>query len=146
MSTALDRDVAAVQRIESVPTILDVVCRTTGLRFAAVARVTADRWIACQVLDNVEFGLAAGGELKVETTICREVRDAGKPVVINHVEEDPAYCGHPTSAMYGFQSYISMPIFTADGSVFGTLCALDPRPAMLTSPEVIGMFRLFAER
>jgi signal transduction histidine kinase len=47
--------------------------------------------------------------------------------------------------MYGFQSYISMPIILADGSFFGTLCAIDPRPARLKTPETIGMFRLFAE-
>jgi signal transduction histidine kinase len=47
--------------------------------------------------------------------------------------------------MYGFQSYISMPIFLKDGSFFGTLCAIDPKPAKLKNPAVIGMFKLFAE-
>jgi signal transduction histidine kinase len=47
--------------------------------------------------------------------------------------------------MYGFQSYISAPIVLADGSFFGTLCAIDPRPARLKTPEIVGMFRLFAE-
>src|SRR3954452_9369790 len=47
--------------------------------------------------------------------------------------------------MYGFQSYISMPIFLGDGSFFGTLCAIDPRPARVNTPETIDMFRLFAE-
>ena len=36
-------------------------------------------------------------------------------------------------------------IILADGSFFGTLCALDPRPARVNTPETIGMFRLFAE-
>jgi signal transduction histidine kinase len=38
-----------------------------------------------------------------------------------------------------------MPIILADGTFFGTLCAIDPRPARLDTPETIGMFRLFAE-
>src|ERR1700692_1228426 len=38
-----------------------------------------------------------------------------------------------------------MPIVLADGTFFGTLCALDPRPARLDTPETIGMFKLFAE-
>jgi len=33
----------------------------------------------------------------------------------------------------------------ADGSFFGTLCAIDPRPARIRTAETIGMFRLFAE-
>jgi signal transduction histidine kinase len=61
------------------------------------------------------------------------------------VAEDEAYCGHPTPAMYGFQSYISMPIILPNGTFFGTLCAIDPKPAKLKNPETIGMFKLFAE-
>jgi signal transduction histidine kinase len=125
--------------------ILEVVCRTTGMGFAAVARVTEDRWVACAVRDEIQFGLQPGGELKVETTICDQIRGSGLPVVIDHVAGDEAFCRHPTPAMYGFQSYISMPIVLADGSFFGTLCAIDPRPARLNNPETIGMFKLFAE-
>jgi GAF domain-containing protein len=114
------------------------------MRFAAVARVTEDRWVACSVLDNIDFGLTEGGELRVETTICHEVRQC-REAIINHVSEDEPWREHPTPAMYGFQSYISMPIILADGSFFGTLCAIDPRPARLNTAEIIGMFRLFAE-
>jgi signal transduction histidine kinase len=145
MPDDLQADVAAIARIEAVPTILDVVCRTTGMGFAAVARVTEDRWIACGVKDEIAFGLRPGGELKVATTICNEIRESGRAVVINNVAEDGRYCGHPTPELYGFQSYISMPIVLRDGRFFGTLCAIDPRPARLETPEVIGMFKLFAE-
>ena len=106
----LQGDVAAIARIDVIPTILEVVCRTTGMGFAAIARVTEDRWIACAVRDEIEFGLAPGGELKVETTICDAIRASGQAVVIDHVTADQDFCGHPTPAMYGFQSYISMPI------------------------------------
>ncbi len=145
MAQNFQADIESVSRIEAVPTILEVVCRTTGMGFAAVARVTADRWIACSVLDEIDFGLRPGGELKVETTICHEIRQSRTPVVINSVAEDDVWCNHATPAMYGFQSYISVPIILADGSFFGTLCAIDPRPARLKSAEIIGMFRLFAE-
>jgi signal transduction histidine kinase len=138
-------DLVAVARIDAVPKILEVVCRTTGMGFAAVARVTEDRWIACAVLDQIEFGLQPGGELQVKTTLCDEIRGSGQPVVIDHVAEDENFCGHPTPKMYGFQSYISMPIFRLDGRFFGTLCAIDPRPANLKTPETIGMFKLFAD-
>jgi len=127
------------------PTLLDVVCRTTGMGFAAVARVTEQRWITCSVRDDIAFGLKPGDELKVETTICHEIRQSGEPVIIDHVEKDELFCSHHTPAMYGFQSYISIPIFLKDGRFFGTLCSIDPRPARLNTPEVIGMFKLFAE-
>jgi GAF domain-containing protein len=145
MAPGFQTDLESVSRIEAVPTILEVVCRTTGMGFAAIARVTEDRWIAWGVLDEIDFGLKPGGELKVETTICHEIRQSREPVVINNLAEDDVWCNHATPAMYGFQSYISMPIILADGSFFGTLCAIDPRPARLKRPEIVGMFRLFAE-
>jgi signal transduction histidine kinase len=140
-----DSDVAAVGRIDAVTSILDVLCRSTGMGFAAVARVTEDRWIACAVKDDIAFGLKPGGELKVETTICDAIRDSRQPVVIDHVAEDADYRNHHTPAMYGFQSYISMPIIRADGSFFGTLCAIDPHPRSLKRSEIIESFRLFAQ-
>ena len=138
-------DIDAIARIDAVPTILEVVCRTTGMGFAAVARVTENRWVACQVLDNIHFGLEPGGELKVETTICHEIRACRTPVIINDVSADDDYKNHHTPAMYGFRSYISMPIIRGNGAFFGTLCAIDPAPAKLKNPETIGMFKLFAE-
>ena len=120
MKDSVADDLAAVGKIKSVPTILEVVCRTTGLGFSAVARVTEDRWVACAVRDEIEFGLQPGGELQVETTICDEIRDSGRLVVIDNVAEDEVFCGHPTPRLYGFQSYISVPIHRPDGQFFGT--------------------------
>jgi signal transduction histidine kinase len=137
--------VRAVGRIEAVPTILEVLCRTTGMGFAAVARVTEERWVACGVRDEIGFGLVPGGELKIATTLCSDVRQSREVIAIDHAAKDEAYCGHPTPAMYGFESYVSAPIFLADGSFFGTLCAIDPRPANVKTPERLAMIRLFAE-
>ena len=135
----------AISKIEAVPTILEIVCRTTGLGFAAVARVSEDQWIACSVRDEAGFGLGAGTELDRETTICGEVRDALQLVAISDVESDPVFCNHPTPSMYGFRSYISAPIVLPTGEVFGTLCALDRDPHDLSSAWLKGMFKLFAE-
>jgi signal transduction histidine kinase len=145
VTDTFETDIAAVQRIPAVRTILDIICQTTGMGFAAVARVTEDRWIACDVLDRIAFGLKPGGELKVETTICNEIRQSSTEVVIDHVAESNTWRSHHTPAMYGFQSYISVPIVLPSGEFFGTLCSIDPRPARLDTPQVRGMFKLFAE-
>jgi signal transduction histidine kinase len=138
-------DVSAIANIAVVPSILEVVCQTAGMGFAAVARVTEERWIACVVRDEIQFGLLPGGELPLDTTICNEIRASREAVVIENVAEDPDFCDHHTPATYGFQSYISMPIILPDGSFFGTLCAIDPKPARLKAAGVAGMFRLFAD-
>ena len=124
--------------------ILEEVCRITGMGFAAVARVTDDRWIAAQVLDKIEFGLKPGDELVLKTTICDEIRQSGDGVVIDHVAGDPKWRTHHTPALYGFESYVSIPVFLHDGSFYGTLCAIDPQPRALSSPATIAAMKRLA--
>jgi hypothetical protein len=69
LDSALAADISAVSQIDAVASILEVICRTTGMGFAAVARLTRDRWVACAVRDEIAFGLLPGGELDVRTTI-----------------------------------------------------------------------------
>ncbi len=142
---ALARDVAAVSRISAVPSMLQMVCDETGMGFAAVARVTDATWTACAVQDRVGFGLQPGGQLELRTTLCFESRASRTPVIIDNVSEDAAYCGHHTPAMYGLQSYISVPIVLPNGDYFGNLCAIDAKPAKVSEPRVVRMFEVFAD-
>ncbi len=137
--------VSAVAQIDAVPMILEVLCYTTGMGFAAVACVTEERWVACGVRDEIELGLLPGDELNVETTLCHEVRHCRETIAIDEVASDPIFRDHHTPAMYGFQSYVSTPILLADGSIFGTLCAIDPKPRAVKNHATLAMFKLFAE-
>ncbi|NWA83382.1 GAF domain-containing sensor histidine kinase [Pseudomonas sp. D2002] len=137
-------DIATIGRISAVPAMLKVISDMTGLRFAAVARVTDDTWTACAVLDRLEFGLGVGGELDLTTTICHEIRGSHVSVVIDKASEDPLYHDHHTPRMYHFESYISVPVFRTDGRFFGTLCALDPNPAPLRSSTIQSTMESFA--
>jgi signal transduction histidine kinase len=142
---AIARDVEAVGRIGAVPSLLRVICQNTGMGFAAVARVTEGTWTACAVQDDIAFGLPVGGQLDVQTTLCRESRAARQPVVIDHASTDPAYRDHHTPRIYGIESYISVPIVMPNGDYFGNLCAIDPRPAMVSDERTLTMFKVFAE-
>ena len=137
-------DIATIGRISAVPAILQVIRELTGLRFCAVARVTENSWTACAVLDQLDFGLQVGGELEVATTLCHEIRQAHQSVVIDKASEDPLYHSHHTPRIYQFESYISVPIFRTDGRFFGTICALDPHPAPLTSSTIQSTMESFA--
>lgn len=137
-------DIDAIERSATIPTLLETVALATGMGFAAVARVTESRWVTCRALDKISFGLSSGDELDVESTLCHEVREFDHEIIIDDVRDDPVYVNHHCPARYGFRSYISVPIRRADGSFFGTLCAIDPEPRRLTSGPVPAMFRLFA--
>ncbi|MEJ8857092.1 GAF domain-containing sensor histidine kinase [Variovorax robiniae] len=142
---AIYRDVAAIGRISSVPTLLKIICSNTGMGFAAVARVTDGTWTACAVQDDIHFGLLPGGQLDVRTTLCIEARAARKPVVFDQASLDPVYCNHHTPRLYNIESYISVPIIRPGGEYFGNLCAIDPRPLRVPDQKTVAMFESFAE-
>lgn len=131
---------------EEIRQLLREVCYITKMGFAAVARVTADRWIACQVEDLIQFGLKPGEELRVQETICDEIRKCGLAVIIDNVDAAPEWSEHPVPKQYGFQSYVSIPIILSDGSFYGTLCAIDPEPRVLSAPTTVAVLETFASR
>lgn len=143
-SEALARDIGAIARINAVPSMLQMICDETGMGFAAVARVTDATWTACAVQDNIGFGLQAGGQLELHTTLCFESRTARAPIIVDQFSQDATYKGHHTPAIYHLESYISVPIVTPSGQYFGNLCAIDPRPAKVSEPRVVRMFEVFA--
>ncbi|WLG49602.1 GAF domain-containing sensor histidine kinase [Pseudomonas sp. FP1742] len=131
-------DIATISRISAVPAVLQVISELTGLRFAAVARVIDNTWIACAVLDRLDFGVQVGDELQLVSTLSDEIRQGQQSVVIDKVSEDPLSRDHP------FESYIAVPILRTDGRFFGTLCALDPDPAPLKSSTIRSTMESFA--
>ena len=138
--TSHPKDVEAIQRVPSVARILSVVTEVTGMGFAAVARVTEDRWVACAVRDNIAFGMEPGAELVVESTLCHEVRRDDRRVVIDHVARDGVYQDHDLRTPLGaMRSAISLLLQVAQ----------DPqqvqRIAALASRSVERMARLVSD-
>jgi len=135
------RAVAAIGRIDAVPTLLKVLCEMTGLRFAAVARVTGTTWTACAVRDDLSLGVKPGGQLAFMASFGVDAQTARVPIVIEQAKMAPARHG---TALRSMKSFISVPIIVSNGRYFGTLCALDSKLASLDEPRILSMFKEFA--
>lgn len=142
----LAEEVASLGNDDRLKQILEEICTRTGMGFAAVARVTEQRWIACQVLDKIEFGLEPGEELKIRETICDEIRDSGEAVVFDDASDDIKWSRHPVPVIYGFKSYCSFPVYLDDGTFFGTLCAIDQAKRQVSDEATILCFSEYARR
>lgn len=141
----LAKDVEDIASLHVVPTMLSVLCQTTGLGFAAVARVTDDDWVLCSVYDTIDFGLKPLDQLDVKTTLCNELKVTAQPLVIDDVLTDSLYQNHITAKTYKFRAYVSVPIFRRDGRYFGSLFAIDRDPKKMNTEAVSGMLSLFAQ-
>lgn len=146
MKDAFAAQVAQQGDDAAIRAILEEVCGITQMGFVALARVTEERWIACQLLDKIEFGLDPGDELEIKQTICDDIRKCGHPIVIDHIGADPEWRTHPVPMLYGFESYASFPVILEDGNFFGTLCAIDPEPRALSAAATIAALEACAQR
>jgi hypothetical protein len=133
-----------IAQIDVLPDLLRVVCDVTGMGFSAVGHMTATEWTACAVHDRIGLGMQPRQQLEVSSTLCREVQKSCAPVCIDRVSADPRYWDHPTPLLYGFESYIAVPIVLAGGVFFGTLCAADKRPVVVSEPRIRFMFACVA--
>lgn len=141
----LKAEAVALADDERLRAMLRRICDATNMSFAAVARVTEHRWVACLVEDRIEFGLDPGDELKIRETICDEIRDSGEAVVFDDASTDIKWSRHPVPVIYGFKSYCSFPVFLEDGSFFGTLCAIDPIRRHVADEAIVEMFSAYAK-
>ena len=115
--------------------------------FAAIARVTEDRWIACSVKSTtIAFGLRPAASSSSRPRSATKSAQHRQPVVIDDVARDAQYASarRPRRST-GFRATSRCPSCCPSGEFFGTLCAIDPRPARVNTPEIVGTFKLFAE-
>lgn len=138
-------DITMLANSRVIGTILETIMLATNMRFAAVARVTKDRWVACRTIDEVKFGLAAGDEIEIQSTFCQSVRETSNNVIFNDSATDEDYGGHPIAVRFGIRSYASIPIRRSDGSFFGTLCVIDTEPRDVKHPRAVAMLEMFAD-
>ena len=136
---AVSPDVALVQQLDAVPTLLEVLCEITGMRVAAVVRVGLGGATVCAVKDVMGLNLAPGDRFDFEVAVrC----GPGEALVVEHASRDLRF--HPMPGEQGpFESYASSPIVTREGQHFGHLCVLDPSPTRF-SASGLSTLRRFA--
>ena len=115
---------------------LDLACALTGMRVALVAEVTDTSARSIQSIDSAGLGISSGMLLDVNKTFCKEVRASRSPVWFADALSHPDSQCSPIPGMYGFRSFLSVPLVLVDGSIFGTLCTLDPEPRPVDEERV----------
>ncbi len=134
--------------LDTVKPLLEVLCEVTGMRFAAVARVTGATWTVFASTDEIDWGISAGGEHASAAIVAGAAMVAGAagtrtPIAIERVSADPR-CGSRGGPVYPIESYVSVPIVLESGLYFGNLCAMDAEPAKLAERRMLFICERFA--
>ena len=121
---------------------LELACAVSGMRVALIGEVDAHHYEAVHALDRSGLGISAGLRLELANTFCRDVTSRQEPIWFGDHTADVRLRDSPLPALYGFRSYISVPVVLADGSVYGTLCTMDPECRDVTEDMVRTMTTL----
>jgi diguanylate cyclase len=105
--------------------VLDFLKRRIGFGLWMITRAEGDDWI---ILRTDGEGVTPGTILRWSDSICFEmIKDHG-PHIAPDISAVAAYADRPIIRQFAIQAYIGVPLTLADGSLFGTLCAIDPQP------------------
>lgn len=118
--------------------VLKFLHQRLGFSVWLVTRADGKDWIVLEceghVSDDPQHDIKEGDVCCWSDSLCsRMVLDQG-PCIAPRVGEISAYSDAPLRTRFKIAAYIGMPLVQPDGTLFGTLCAFDPRPQ---SDEVI---------
>lgn len=75
-------------------------------------------------------------ELPMQYSICKAVRDCGKPVVYRDTSVESILADNPVIEKFPVGSYLGIPIHGRRGSTIGALACLEPHPRQWTEADI----------
>jgi diguanylate cyclase (GGDEF)-like protein len=91
----------------------------------SISRLENDRQTYLHLDDEV-YGLARGGHHPWADSFCRFMAAGEAPQVAPRAQEVAPYRGAGVNQLLRIEAYVGAPIREADGTLFGTICGLDP--------------------
>lgn len=98
-----------------------------GFKLWMVTRTEGDDWIVLQAEDH-GYSVTPHTVFRWADSFCSQMVLGRGPRVAPRSREIPVYAAAPIGRQVNIESYIGVPIHCEDGSLFGTLCAIDPVP------------------
>ena len=116
-----DRLARLAARILEVPTSLVTIVEADRQRFPGEAGLP-EPW-------------ATRRETPLSYSFCKHVVAAGAPVEIADAREDDRVRDNPAIPEFGIVAYLGVPLASPDGTVLGSVCAMDQRPRAWTADD-----------
>lgn len=98
-----------------------------GFQLWLITRTEGDDWIVLEAEDH-GYGVKAGNVFCWADSFCSRMVAGAGPSIAPRSDDIAAFASAPISAQIDIGAYIGIPLRRTDGSLFGTLCAIDPLP------------------
>ncbi len=96
-----------------------------GFHLWMVTRAVGEDWVILSAADT-GYGVESGDVFKWSDSFCSRMVAGVGPRVAPRSQEVPCYADAPIGHQISIRAYIGVPLTRADGTLFGTLCAVDP--------------------
>jgi hypothetical protein len=107
--------------------VLDLLHERLGFSAWLVTRVEDGQWLIEQARDE-GYGIEVGDAYRFADTYCAKMVEGLGPRFAPESNRVPCYAAAGIGKELPIAAYIGVPLLRADGSLFGTLCAIDPAP------------------
>ncbi|OAL81627.1 histidine kinase [Acinetobacter sp. SFB] len=122
--------------------VLQYLYQRFGFNLWMITRVEGKDWIVLQSEDH-GYDVKPGQVFLWADSFCSHMVVGKAPKIAPRSEDIPLYATAPINRQVSIKSYIGQPLFNEDGSLFGTLCAIDPQTkseAIIQDVELIELF------
>lgn len=113
-----------------------------GFNLWMITRVEGKDWIVLQSEDH-GYDVQSGRVFQWADSFCFHMIAGKGPKIAPRSEDIPLYATAPINQQVNIKSYIGQPLIHEDGSLFGTLCAIDPQiksDAIVQEVELVELF------
>ena len=107
--------------------VLKFLYQKFGFNLWMITRTEGDDWIVLQSEDN-GYNVQPGQVFRWADSFCSHMVQGKAPRIAPRSEDIPLYVNAPIAKQVEIKAYIGQPLTKEDGSLFGTLCAIDPKP------------------
>lgn len=124
--------------------VLNFLHQRLGFQLWAFTRVDGDDQLILVACDQ-GYGVNPGDVVCWSDSICSRMVKRLGPRITPNIEEVPAYAKAPIRKSVFSCAYIGIPLYQKDGSLFGTLCAIDPKPQPHRIRQELSLIELQAQ-
>lgn len=124
--------------------VLKFLYQKFGFNLWMITRTEGDDWIVLQSEDN-GYNVQPGQVFRWADSFCSQMVQGKAPRIAPRSEDIPLYVNAPIGKQVEIKAYIGQPLTKEDGSLFGTLCAIDPRPQSEAIIKEAGLIDLLGQ-
>ncbi|WOD38352.1 diguanylate cyclase domain-containing protein [Nodosilinea sp. E11] len=115
-----------------------------GFDLWMVTRTEGNDWIVLQANDQ-GYGVKAGDVFSWTDSFCSRMIEGEGPRIAPCSDAVAAYAQAPIGQQVKIGAYVGVPLVNEDGSLFGTLCAIDPVPQPAVIQHELPLIELLAQ-